>query len=284
MEAVANILGFAGVGAGAALGNSGANAVQGGLNAESAVENNAHSSGGVPIWSECNSEQECNEIHLAERQAELAMAKAVTPIVDEVGRFFLTPYDVARNLSEAKTGNDVIVAIVLALPPAKIYDTARNLIRLGKNLDALNELRRLKKLFIDNPELATANGVKLPDNVIASVNHGKSGTRPQHTGQVGTNTRQITSSVKSDRLLLEEANKLSQQESQGINQMLEQIRKGNENPGVGTKVYYGITEFRHRNGGRIYAKKTSTGWEILGYSGKGNQSKVWNRLKELYGK
>lgn len=94
----------------------------------------------------------------------------------------------------------------------------------------------------------------------------------------------ITSIVKQDELLLREARKLSQQESQGINQMMEQIKKGNENPGIGTSVYYGITEFRHKNGGRIYARKTADGWEILGYSGKGNQKKVWSRLKELYGR
>ena len=94
----------------------------------------------------------------------------------------------------------------------------------------------------------------------------------------------ISSIVKQDELLLREARKLSQQESQGINQMMEQIKKGNENPGIGTSVYHGITEFRHRNGGRIYARKTANGWEVLGYSGKGNQAKVWTRLTELYGR
>ncbi|WLP94200.1 hemagglutinin [Psychrobacter sp. M13] len=90
--------------------------------------------------------------------------------------------------------------------------------------------------------------------------------------------------VKNDTLLLREAKKLSQQESQGINQMLEQVRKGNNNPGVGTKVFNGITEFRHANGGRLYARKSGSSWEILGYSGKGNQSTVINRLITLYGK
>ena len=94
----------------------------------------------------------------------------------------------------------------------------------------------------------------------------------------------VSSLVKNDTLLLREAKKLSQQESQGINQMLEQVRKGNNNPGVGTKVFNGITEFRHANGGRLYARKSGSSWEILGYSGKGNQSTVINRLITLYGK
>ena len=94
----------------------------------------------------------------------------------------------------------------------------------------------------------------------------------------------VSSLVKNDTLLLREARKLSQQESQGINQMLEQVLKGNNNPGIGTKVFNGITEFRHASGGRLYARKSGSSWEILGYSGKGNQPTVINRVVTLYGK
>lgn len=94
----------------------------------------------------------------------------------------------------------------------------------------------------------------------------------------------VSSLVKNDTLLLREARKLSQQESQGINQMLEQVLKGNNNPGIGTKVFNGITEFRHASGGRLYARKIGSSWEVLGYSGKGNQPTVINRIVTLYGK
>ena len=97
-------------------------------------------------------------------------------------------------------------------------------------------------------------------------------------------TQRVTSVVKQDPFLLREARKLSQQESQGINQILSQISMGNNNPGIGTKVFDGITEFRHVNGGRIYAQRTSDGWKILGYSGKGNQTAVINRIRQLYGR
>lgn len=54
------------------------------------------------------------------------------------------------------------------------------------------------------------------------------------------------------------------------------------NPGIGTKVFGGITEFRHRNGGRIYAQVTDNVVNILGYSGKGNQQKVINLISSHF--
>ena len=106
----------------------------------------------------------------------------------------------------------------------------------------------------------------------------------RRAGNTSVQTQNVSSIVKQDDFLFREARSLSQQESQGINQMLAQIRQGNNNPGIGSATYGNITEFRHRNGGRIYARKTGDGWQILAYSGKGNQEKVWGRLKSLYGR
>ncbi|MCL2178897.1 MAG: hypothetical protein FWC18_05685, partial [Cystobacterineae bacterium] len=92
----------------------------------------------------------------------------------------------------------------------------------------------------------------------------------------------ISSRVKENNALLKEARKLSESERRGIDSILEQINKGNMNPGSGTKVFDGITEFRHRNGGRIYAKVTGDKVEILGYSGKGNQQTVINLIKSNF--
>ena len=114
---------------------------------------------------------------------------------------------------------------------------------------------------------------------------------PQHglrynTGMPGQNpgnpSIKITSRVKEHDALLKEARKLSSTESQGINSLFEQIRKGNMNPGIGTKVFDGITEFRHRSGGRLYAKVAGSTVEVLGYSGKGNQNKVIDLIKSTF--
>lgn len=94
----------------------------------------------------------------------------------------------------------------------------------------------------------------------------------------------ILSVVKQDAFLFREAKKLSAQESKGINSMLVQIKNGNNNPGIGTKTFNGITEFRHRDGGRIYAQGTGNNWTIVGYSGKGNQQKVIDQVVKLYGR
>ena len=101
-------------------------------------------------------------------------------------------------------------------------------------------------------------------------------------GFAGVGSVKITSLVKADSFLLKEARALSQQESQGINQLLSEIRKGNMNPGIGTKYFDGIAEFRHRNGGRIYAKVKDGVVDIIGYSGKANQQNVINRIKQLF--
>ena len=99
---------------------------------------------------------------------------------------------------------------------------------------------------------------------------------------LGLSTCSITSRVKDNPALLKEAQKLSQAESRGINSLLEQISQGNMNPGIGTKIFDGITEFRHRSGGRIYAIVTGNKVDILGYSGKGNQPKVIGLIKDLF--
>ncbi|MET1080333.1 MAG: RHS repeat-associated core domain-containing protein [Pseudomonas sp.] len=92
----------------------------------------------------------------------------------------------------------------------------------------------------------------------------------------------ITSRVKENNSLHKEAKKLSESESRGINSLLAQIQQGQMNPGIGTKVFDGITEFRHKDGGRIYAKVTGSNIEILGYSGKGNQEKVIALINSAY--
>ncbi|WP_444542698.1 VENN motif pre-toxin domain-containing protein [Formosimonas limnophila] len=88
--------------------------------------------------------------------------------------------------------------------------------------------------------------------------------------------------VKTDSYLLKQAKSLSQKESAGINKMLEQIAKGNMNPGIGTKVFDGITEFRHVDGGRIYGAFKDGVFQIFGYSGKANQPGVIDRIKKLF--
>jgi putative component of toxin-antitoxin plasmid stabilization module len=67
------------------------------------------------------------------------------------------------------------------------------------------------------------------------------------------------------------------------NNLMEQLRMGNMNPGVGTKnIGKGIFEARSRGGARIYFRNQNEGIEILGYSNKANQSQVINQLFKIY--
>ncbi len=97
----------------------------------------------------------------------------------------------------------------------------------------------------------------------------------------------VKSKVKQDPLLLTVAKEVGKNPiiKKEINHLIDEFfRKGNSNPGLGTKyVDYGISELRGRNGGRVYFRINSYGeYEVLGYSDKYSQEKVIERLRTLY--
>lgn len=98
----------------------------------------------------------------------------------------------------------------------------------------------------------------------------------------GAAGREIKSLVKSDPTLLKLARETfagNSELSRSVNSLLEQLAKGNNNPGIGTRlVENGIYELRARSGARVYFRNTKTGIEILGYSHKGNQQQVINSI------
>ena len=68
----------------------------------------------------------------------------------------------------------------------------------------------------------------------------------------------------------------------GINHLIDELVKGNPNPGIGNKpLGNGLTEYRHKKGVRVVTRKRGTVIEILGKSGKDktNQDFVINRVK-----
>lgn len=70
-----------------------------------------------------------------------------------------------------------------------------------------------------------------------------------------------------------------------VNQLVEQFRNGNLNPGLGNRSlnFGGVHEMRGRNGGRVYFRNVEGGIEILGKSDKSNQGRVISILRGLYG-
>jgi hypothetical protein len=99
--------------------------------------------------------------------------------------------------------------------------------------------------------------------------------------------KKMISKVKEDPFLLRVARDIGKNPviRKEINHLMNELYKGNINPGLGTKyVDNNLKEMRGRNGARVYYRMNSFGeYEILGYSDKDTQTEVINRLKILYG-
>lgn len=107
--------------------------------------------------------------------------------------------------------------------------------------------------------------------------------------------KEITSNVKKDKRIYKLAKEIQEKQyiQKDINKLLNELEKGNENPGIGTKKLFGnISYLRGSYGGRVFYRPKEEGYEILGYAigtgqGKGkhkSERDVIFRLKELYGK
>ena len=62
------------------------------------------------------------------------------------------------------------------------------------------------------------------------------------------------------------------------------LRKGNLNPGIGTKpIDNGFSEARAQDGSRVYFREINGNVEILGKSNKNNQDVVINEIIKIFG-
>lgn len=67
--------------------------------------------------------------------------------------------------------------------------------------------------------------------------------------------------------------------------VIEELRKGNERPGMSVKYISGtdgIIEYRARRGARVYAKRDGDNLDVVGISSKSNQDNVINILKQKF--
>jgi len=90
--------------------------------------------------------------------------------------------------------------------------------------------------------------------------------------------------IKEDPGLVQAAEKAckNQEVQSGINHLLDELEKGNPNPGIKNKsIGNGLIEYRHSEGGRVIARRRGNVIEILGKCGKNkkNQKFVINRVK-----
>ncbi len=95
----------------------------------------------------------------------------------------------------------------------------------------------------------------------------------------------VSSRLNESPRLIKEAEFAGKSHQEGIDRLLEQLRKGNLNPGIGTKpVGHGFSEARARDGARVYFRETDVGIEILGKSNKENQDVVIKEIMNVFGK
>jgi hypothetical protein len=96
---------------------------------------------------------------------------------------------------------------------------------------------------------------------------------------------EIVYRIKENSALVREAERAGrdQDAQRSLNNLIEQLSLGNQNPGIGTEnVFKDVFELRGKNRARVYYRKVGTKIEILAKSVKTNQQKVINILKKLY--
>lgn len=117
---------------------------------------------------------------------------------------------------------------------------------------------------------------------------GQAATGARLAGKVAKQVvERIPSRLKEVPALARHAEKAGKNQAvqRDLDHLVEELAKGNKNPGIHNKhLFDGIQEARGRNGGRIYFRMTDKGPEILGKSSKENQEQVIELLRKHYGK
>ena len=92
--------------------------------------------------------------------------------------------------------------------------------------------------------------------------------------------------IKKNPALVREAARMGKDQTaqKDINNLIEQLSLGNDNPGIGTRRVKGlknVSEARGRNEGRVYFREKDGKIEILAKSNKDNQNKVIGILEKM---
>ena len=97
---------------------------------------------------------------------------------------------------------------------------------------------------------------------------------------------EIVYRIKENPALVHEAERMSKDQAaqKDVNNLIEQLALGNNNPGIGNRRVKGlknVSEARGRNEGRIYFREKDGKIEILAESNKDNQNKVIGILQKM---
>ena len=97
---------------------------------------------------------------------------------------------------------------------------------------------------------------------------------------------EIVYRIKENPALIREAERMGKDQAaqKDVNNLIEQLSLGNENPGIGNRRVKGlknVSEARGRNEGRVYFREKDGKIEILAKSNKDNQNKVISILQKM---
>jgi hypothetical protein len=101
-----------------------------------------------------------------------------------------------------------------------------------------------------------------------------------------TTRKKIVSRIKENPALVREAKRMGKDRAaqKDVHHLIEQLAKGNKNPGIGNQRVKGlknVSEARGRNEGRVYFREKDGKIEILAKSNKDNQNKVIGILQKM---
>ena len=97
---------------------------------------------------------------------------------------------------------------------------------------------------------------------------------------------EIVYRIKENPALIREAERMGKDQAaqKDVNNLIEQLSLGNDNPGIGSRRVKGlknVSEARGRNEGRVYFREKDGKIEILAKSNKDNQNKVIGFLQKM---
>ena len=97
---------------------------------------------------------------------------------------------------------------------------------------------------------------------------------------------EIVYRIKENSALVREAERMGKDQAaqKDVNNLIEQLSLGNDNPGIGSRRVKGlknVSEARGRNEGRVYFREKDGKIEILAKSNKDNQNKVIGFLQKM---
>ncbi|MCG8462975.1 MAG: hypothetical protein MI919_42365, partial [Holophagales bacterium] len=165
---------------------------------------------------------------------------------------------------------------------------------VGERLEANAELREdISKSLIEVPGIGGVL-VKVADAILSTI-------APSTPEELSANLpgmvvpgaagfggskllRPLISRIKENPGLVRQAERAGKSAQRELDSLVDQLQRGNLNPGIGNKpIASGILEARARGGARVFFRPNADNIEILGKATKGNQGQVIDLVLDTFG-